>query len=97
MESKTFGSNDKPSTFTKTTTRKYFGAGDAGDMKKSSILFSSNPKEELYQGYSGLTSKANGYGTDLPKPVQQEEEMPATRTKSQTMYASMIVGKSDSY
>ena len=73
MDSKTFTFTDKPSSFSKNTTRKYFGAGDGGDMKKSSILFSSNPKEELYSGYTGLTSKANGYGTDLPTVVKQEE------------------------
>ena len=65
MDSKTFAFNDKSSTFAKNTARKYFGGGDGGDMKKSSILFSSNPKEESYTGYSGMTSKANGYGTDL--------------------------------
>lgn len=97
MNSKTFTFNDRSSTFTKNTGTKYFGTADSGDMKKSSILFSSNPKEESYQGYSPLTSKANGYGMDLPKSTQQENEGPSVRTKSQTMHASMIVGKTNSY
>lgn len=74
MDSKTFTFNDKPSTFSKSTTRKYFGAGDGADMKKSSILFSSNSKEESYNNYTGLTSKANGYGTDLPAKGKQDDE-----------------------
>ena len=97
MDSKTFTFKERPSTFSKNTTRKYFTAGDGADMKKSSILFSSNSKEEPYTGYSTSSSNTSGFGKDILNSTKYENDDIGSKTKSQTMYASMIVGKSNSY
>lgn len=96
MEPKTFTFNEtKPHTFTKSTNRKYFGtpATDNLDMKKSSILFTSTPKQETHSSFGTNTFKSKVFPNNQESTPPSENEG-SIRTKSQTMYASMIVPKS---
>lgn len=85
--------------FSKNTNRKYFGAGDTGgvgNMKSSSIEFSYNKPGQHYDDF-GTSYKKNGFSGDSYSSSTQDDDTPTIRTKSQTMYASVIVGKSDAY